>query len=217
MIRRVIVYAYIMRLFRPEVSPKPFHERAFLLWIADVSSLCGQVSCRLLTLSSITADDIVERIAARYAFTQREAEILAKIIRTGVGNDALSVQLGISPRTVANYIARMLDKTGSHSIRRLLSIVCRAPLLMVWSEEQLADAAMELLAANPELTAREREVLALLCMCGLQNRELSEKLYISEKTVKIHIGSIMRKTASGTTRELFAWMFRLAAISLARK
>jgi DNA-binding NarL/FixJ family response regulator len=42
------------------------------------------------------------------------------------------------------------------------------------------------------LTAREREVLALLGE-GLTNREISRRLVISEKTVKHHVGAVLRK------------------------
>ncbi|HEY8526167.1 MAG TPA: response regulator transcription factor [Acidimicrobiales bacterium] len=48
---------------------------------------------------------------------------------------------------------------------------------------------------NPELdrlTAREREVLAALGR-GLTNRQLARELYISEKTVKTHVSSILAK------------------------
>lgn len=43
-----------------------------------------------------------------------------------------------------------------------------------------------------QLTDREREVLKLLSK-GMLNKEIANKLYISEKTVKNHISSIFRK------------------------
>lgn len=43
-----------------------------------------------------------------------------------------------------------------------------------------------------ELTAREREVLALLGR-GLANRLIARELYVSEKTVKTHVSSILAK------------------------
>lgn len=43
-----------------------------------------------------------------------------------------------------------------------------------------------------ELTKREKEVLKLVCD-GLYNKEIADKLGISEKTVKNHVSNILRK------------------------
>jgi DNA-binding NarL/FixJ family response regulator len=56
-----------------------------------------------------------------------------------------------------------------------------------------------------QLTAREREVLALLGL-GRTNRELAQELYVSEKTVKTHVSSILSKLrlSDRTQAALFA-------------
>jgi DNA-binding NarL/FixJ family response regulator len=61
------------------------------------------------------------------------------------------------------------------------------------------------------LTAREREVLAGMGR-GLTNRQLADELYVSEKTIKTHVSSILMKLglADRTQAALFAVRVGLA-------
>jgi DNA-binding NarL/FixJ family response regulator len=43
-----------------------------------------------------------------------------------------------------------------------------------------------------QLTAREREVLSLLGL-GLSNRDLAERLFVAEKTIKTHVSAVLAK------------------------
>jgi NarL family two-component system response regulator LiaR len=47
-------------------------------------------------------------------------------------------------------------------------------------------------SSRTRLTAREQEVLALIAQ-GLNNREIAEKMVISQKTVKTHVSNILSK------------------------
>ena len=46
--------------------------------------------------------------------------------------------------------------------------------------------------ADAVLTGREREVLSLVAE-GLTNREIGRRLFISEKTVSVHLSNLMAK------------------------
>ncbi len=52
----------------------------------------------------------------------------------------------------------------------------------------------------PRLTERELEVLELVAE-GMSNREIAEKLYISENTAKNHVRNILEKLHTHTRTE----------------
>jgi DNA-binding NarL/FixJ family response regulator len=64
-----------------------------------------------------------------------------------------------------------------------------------WIPPNIADQLAQRLGRNP-LSTRELEVLQLLAR-GLRNREIGEKLHISENTVRNHVMSLLEKL--GTT------------------
>jgi DNA-binding CsgD family transcriptional regulator len=53
------------------------------------------------------------------------------------------------------------------------------------------------------LTGRENEVLAHL-VANRTNAEIAEALFISEKTVSVHVSNLLRKTATGSRHEVAA-------------
>ena len=55
------------------------------------------------------------------------------------------------------------------------------------------------------LTTREREVLDLVAE-GLRNKDIAARLYVSPKTVAVHVSSIMRKLDVSTRGEAAAWV-----------
>ncbi|MDE9365829.1 LuxR C-terminal-related transcriptional regulator [Luteipulveratus sp. YIM 133132] len=55
-----------------------------------------------------------------------------------------------------------------------------------------------------DLTTREIEIAALIARDGLSNNALARRLHISEKTVKTHVGNILRKLGV-TQRSAIAW------------
>jgi DNA-binding NarL/FixJ family response regulator len=63
-------------------------------------------------------------------------------------------------------------------------------------------------AALALLTTREREILAFL-VAGRSNREIAKALFISDKTVSVHVTNILRKTNTTTRIEAAALAERL--------
>jgi NarL family two-component system response regulator LiaR len=66
-------------------------------------------------------------------------------------------------------------------------------------------------AFQDSLTAREQEVLEQIAE-GLSNREIAEKMFISEKTVKTHVSNILGKLhlEDRTQAAIYAWKHRFA-------
>jgi len=58
-----------------------------------------------------------------------------------------------------------------------------------------------------ELTKREKEVLELICQ-GYSNQEISEKLYISQRTVERHRSSLLNKTNSKNSISLVIYSIK---------
>jgi DNA-binding CsgD family transcriptional regulator/tetratricopeptide (TPR) repeat protein len=58
-------------------------------------------------------------------------------------------------------------------------------------------------AGGPVLTPREAEVLALVAE-GMTNRQIGERLFISEKTASVHVSRLLAKLGAGTRGEAAA-------------
>lgn len=89
----------------------------------------------------------------------------------------------------ADELAAMLDKVlnGEPALTPALA----RKLLGEFARPQTAASRRE--RANDELTDREREVLELLVQGVTSNRDLAERLVVSENTVKYHLRNILGK------------------------
>ena len=76
--------------------------------------------------------------------------------------------------------------------------------------EPVAASGLEGRAGMPPLTRREREVLGHL-VAGRTYAEIARDLVLSEKTVSVHISSLLRKTGTRSRVELAGLVRRLAA------
>jgi DNA-binding NarL/FixJ family response regulator len=95
-----------------------------------------------------------------------------------------------------------LDSTaGPEVVRHAIEVVTAGS---IWAPRRLLSKLIDRLlkspdagffTAPPHLTERERQVLELILMAR-SNREIAHELGIEERTVKAHVGRLMRKTGA---------------------
>jgi DNA-binding NarL/FixJ family response regulator len=86
-------------------------------------------------------------------------------------------------------------------------VLDKLSVLMDGAEESDAQAG----ASTPLLTPREQEVLTLLAG-GARNRDIGEALFISERTVKVHVSNLMDKLEAKTRTEAVARAIKLGIL-----
>jgi DNA-binding NarL/FixJ family response regulator len=101
-----------------------------------------------------------------------------------------------------------LDLTASTEVvRKAIDEVTRGS---IWAPRRLLSKLIDRLLktpdssftmVNPHLTEREQEVLDLILLAR-SNREIASQLGIEERTVKAHVGRLMRKTGADNRIEL---------------
>ena len=69
-------------------------------------------------------------------------------------------------------------------------------------------------AASLGLTPREMEVLRIICE-GRTDREISERLYISERTVHVHVRRVLAKLGVSTRTQAAALALRQGIVPMA--
>ncbi|MGW8272222.1 MAG: response regulator transcription factor [Thermodesulfovibrionales bacterium] len=89
---------------------------------------------------------------------------------------------------------------GVWAERGLLNKFVKSPVLSL-------DVEQKLLKFKDPLTRREKEIISLLFL-GLSNRAIGDRLFISEKTVKTHLGSIFRKMNVSNRSQVLAFLIR---------
>lgn len=75
-------------------------------------------------------------------------------------------------------------------------------------QNKIAPDTLDLLEVQ-ELTPRERDVLEFV-VDGASNNRIATALELSEKTVSVHVSSLLRKTGAGSRTELALWVLRAA-------
>lgn len=118
------------------------------------------------------------------------------------GNDSL-----VMDAIVAGARAYLDSSAGPETVRRAIEVVTEGS---IWAPRRLLSRLIDrllnlpgqgLAAAPTHLTEREQQVLDLILMAR-SNREIAQQLGIEERTVKAHVGRLMRKAGADNRIEL---------------
>lgn len=174
-----------------------------------------------------------DRADALRLFRERQPDVTLMDLRLqdggadGSGIDAMRAILDEFPK--ARIIILTMSK-GNAEIQRALKSGARGYMLKTTPPKELVEAIRKVhsgqkyipqeIAANlaehfssDNLTAREIEVLEHLAG-GNRNRDIAEKLYISEETVKIHVKHIMDKLDASDRTQAVAIAIQRGIIQL---
>ena len=152
------------------------------------------VTCDLalvdLNMKGMGGIELIEKLRAKYPLvkilvltTFYDDENITKAIANGADGYLLKDS---GKEAILGAIEQILS--GRNVIDH--KVMLRLAALMVTKESQKEAQAEEM---APDMTEREKEICTLLAE-GLTNRQIAEKLYISEGTVKNYISSIYDKT-----------------------
>ena len=91
---------------------------------------------------------------------------------------------------------------AAHEIEALRSDAARQgiPTIAGFAEQLAVRAGLAAAAATTELTAREEQVLELVAL-GRTNGQIAAELFISPKTVSVHVSAILRKLGAASRTE----------------
>ncbi len=154
----------------------------------------------------------IEEALIRVRLTRPDVVLLDVALPDGSGVDAVGPILQELPATKvailtssddsdvvlaalrAGAAGYLLKGTGSTELIAALKAICRGENYTSpkAASRLLTEVAHPHTAPGADLTPRERTVLEMLGQ-GLTNREIAQRLYLSEKTVKRHVTVVMQK------------------------
>lgn len=133
----------------------------------------------------------------------REGQVLMSNIIARKALDGTPVNALPDPK-FENAPLLFKSKTGTYRIRNIFLHTCREKIILLESYPPKIKIKPRL---DPfSLSARQEEI-ALLVVRGLSNRQISERLFITEQTVKDHLRDIFEKVRVGSRGEFMAKVF----------
>jgi DNA-binding NarL/FixJ family response regulator len=197
-------------LFKPEVDLSVLGEAengvAALDWLRSADPLPDVI---LMDVRMPTMDGVATTSAIVQAFPTVRILILTtfddtEYVTQALQNGASGYLLKDTPAEELVQAIQLVHKGYTQLAPGLAQkLMARAPAIEVIE----VTASPPDLADLTELTPREREILQLIAQ-GANNKEIAQSLYISEKTVKNHITSLLSQLGLRDRTQAAVWLHR---------
>lgn len=180
------------------------------------------------TLPELLANRDVDYLVVDFNSSSEGLKTLEKVKQTKPGMRQIVIGPDDDDELVLEAITAgaraYLDSSADpHTVRMAIDIVVGGS---IWAPRRLLSKLIDRLlnvpkggsaaSASLELTSRERQVLDLILLAR-SNREIAKQLGIEERTVKAHVGRLMRKTGAENRIELSIRALNRRSISSAPK
>jgi DNA-binding NarL/FixJ family response regulator len=129
-----------------------------------------------------------------------ELKVIALTMFSDTGHYTQMIQAGVK--------GFLLKKTNKYELQQAITTVYQGG--SYFSQEILKKLAYQYVnhgSVNNNLTSRELEIMVMICQ-GLTTQEISDKLYISNKTVESHRSNIFIKSNVRNSAGLIVWAIR---------
>lgn len=130
-------------------------------------------------------------------------------------------QRHISKIIKAGALGYILKDVNSNTLQEAIKAVaqgyayiqpCLLTKLITEFREILSDEKMIKAPSDLGLTQREMEIVSYIA-CGQSNKDIARKLFISEKTVKNHVSSILKKMELGDRTQVAVYAYKKGLVA----
>jgi DNA-binding NarL/FixJ family response regulator len=127
---------------------------------------------------------------------QRRAEI--RLLRRALPDTPLVVVAGES--SIADLRETLAEGTAGVVLEKDVATCLAMAVSLVERGQLVVPGSLRSAVSTPVLSPREKQVLAMVVM-GFGNREIAQKLHVTEGTVKSHLSTAYRKLGVGSRSE----------------